>query len=916
MPAKKSQVKSKSKTTSGSNKASPRVSSHTRPPASTSRPSSVSRSAGHELKKYFSHGLTADQAHRLHQKFGPNQLQEKPPPSDLTFFLAQFKNPLVAVLVVAGLTTVFLSDFTDTLVIGLAVAVNTALGFIQERKAYKSLASLKKVLTPQAWVTRDDQRQKIDATTLVPGDLVHLYQGDKVPADGILITATGLTINEAVLTGESLPVTKSAVDKPLLRSLYITPRPDEEEKFAFNISEFLHQTTNNQKLISNFQVYMGTVVAAGSALMLVTRIGMDTEMGKIAAEVGEHLEAPTPLELRLSQLAKWLTISVIFLALFVFLFGILNQHQFKEMFTVSVALAVAAIPEGLVVALTVILAVGMQRILKNKAVVRKLVAAETLGSVTTVCVDKTGTLTQGQLQVIRTEFTRKKLGLRASVLANDLRDPTELARWDWARDQLRPATQSSSSASALGPQRLLDRYPRDDSIPFSVDHRFLATRHGKEIFLVGAPELLLAWSGASSAKLQTNRRRIESWGERGWRMIGFAYLKSSTPARARTLFSHLKAHRHGLIKPRWLGLMAFADPVRPGVKSALKRAAAAGIQVKVITGDYRGTAEAVLRQLDINIKKDQVIEGFELEKLTDAQLAARVKDLVLFARTLPTQKLRIVKCLKDQGEIVGMMGDGVNDAPALAAADIGMVVGDASEVARETADLVLLDSNFATILSSIEEGRGIFDNLRKIILYLLSDTFSEVILVVGSLLMGWPLAISAAQILWINLIDDGLPNLALTIDPKTSDLLRRSPLDPQAPLINAEIATLIAAISLVTGLSSLIAFGHFLPELDAQHARSIVYAVLSLDSLLYVFSCRTLKKSLWHEDLLANPWLIGASLFGLLLTLAGMYVSVFQNLLGLTPLNLEAWAVVIAISLGVVAVIEAVKLGWSRLLAK
>jgi Ca2+-transporting ATPase len=601
-----------------------------------SSPSKTPRQSSFDLKKFLQKGFTQDQAQQLHQTHGPNQLAEKPPPSNLTFFLAQFKNPLVLVLVIAGLITVFLADYTDTFVIGLAVAVNTILGFVQERRAFKSLAALKKVLTPQAWVTREGKRQKIDATTLVPGDVVHLYQGDKVPADGILVQTHDLTINEAILTGESLPVTKSSLEKSTLDLQLSTFRSDQPSEFVKALAQL--SDIHSSKLAS-----MGTIVIAGSAQMLVTQIGMATEMGQIAAGVGEHLEAPTPLELRLNQLAKWLTIGVIGLALFIFLFGLINNHPFQEMFTVSVALAVAAIPEGLVVALTVILAIGMQRILKKKAVVRKLVAAETLGSVTTVCMDKTGTLTKGQLQVVRAEFTNFRLGLRASVLANDLRDATELARWDWVRHQLR---QLSSHKAGLGPQRLIDQHPRDDSIPFTTERRFLATRHGKEIFIVGAPELLLSWSGASQTKLNKATARIHSWGERGWRMIGFAYLKCSSVDRAETIFSHLKKNRHDLTKPRWLGVMAFADPIRPSVKKALQRAARAGIQVKIITGDYRGTAEAVMRELGLPVKKDQVIEGFELEKLTDEELTARIEDVVLFARTKPTQKLRIVKILK------------------------------------------------------------------------------------------------------------------------------------------------------------------------------------------------------------------------------------------------------------------------------
>ncbi len=847
-----------------------------------------------KIEDYLERGLSREAVVKRRAESGRNELEGKRPPTDWDFLVRQFKNPLVLVLVVAGLVTVWLQEFTDSAVIGLAVVVNTVLGFIQERNAQRGLEALQKVLTPRAMVRRDGEQQEMDARELVPGDVVLLYEGDKVPADGVVAEATDLLINEAILTGESVPVRKIGFELSKLK--------------GFKEAEFNWGDWKPGNLETEAEAFMGTVVASGSGVMVVSKIGMHTEVGKIAKSLEEEQEGETPLEKRLSQLARWLTIGVMVAAIGVFGYGLASGRDPVEMFELSVALAVAAIPEGLVVALTAILAIGMQRILKHKALVRKLVAAETLGTVTVVCVDKTGTLTEGDLKVMEVDFTDEVLGMRAGALANDLRDGTELARWSWLRERARKKVKG-----AVDPQVWVDEFPRDESIPFSTDARFLATRHKREVFVMGAPEVVLGWSQEKQESRVKSRERIEELGNKGRRMIGLAYFKARSIKETKEMFADLRDHKFAKVRLRWLGLMAYADPIREGVKTALRQAQEAGVEVKVITGDYRPTAEAVMKELGIDLPDGSVMEGFELEKLKEEVLQRRIKDVKLFARTRPQQKLRIVKALKAKGEVVGMMGDGVNDAPAITAADIGIVVGEATEVAREAADMVLLDNNFRTIVGAIAEGRGIFDNLRKIILYLLSDTFSELILVIGSLVMGWPLAISAAQILWINLIDDGLPNLALTIDPRDKNVLKRKPISPKLPLIDSEIAVLIGVISLVTGLASLAIFGWFAPRFGQEFGRTIVFAALGLDSLLYVFSCRSLTKNIWEESLGENRWLVGAVLVGLGLTVVPIYVPWLRMLLGLEVIFWQEWLMVGALSLGVVGVIEAVKLAYKKL---
>ena len=873
---------------------------------------------------YLKTGLDSDQLRALHHQHGPNQLEGKPPPTDLDFLIRQFKNPLVLVLVGAGLITLVLQEYTDATVIGLAIVVNTVLGFIQERNAQRGLEALKNFLTPQAVVIRNGQQQTIDARELVPGDVVLLYDGDKIPADGIIVKSHDLLINEAILTGESEPVGKNRVKNQESRK--------KNNEINDPVSSLLSLDSKN--LDASHQAFMGTIAASGSGTMIVTSIGMQTEIGKIAASLESEQEKHTPLEIRLNQLAKWLTIIVIIASILVFLYGflIVGMH-IEEIFTLTVALAVAAIPEGLVVSLTAILAIGMQRILKKKALVRKLVAAETLGTVSVVCVDKTGTLTEGKLRVIDADFTDWQLGLRASALANDLRDSTEIARWSWLRELSRgqksevrsqklkiqnfetlPAPFRTASGkletrnsklSIPDPQVLVKEYSRDDTIAFSSENKFMATRHGREIFIVGAPEIVLGWT---SYKLKAKSYQlIESWASQGRRLIGLAYYQARTLEHAEQTFQHLKNHKFDQLQLNWLGLIAYADPIREGVKTALIRAGHAGISVKVITGDYRPTAEAVLTELGIDLPDGSVMEGFELEKLTDAELQGRINQIKLFARTRPNQKMRIVKALKANRQVVAMMGDGVNDAPAIAAADIGIVVGEASEVAREQADIVLLDSNFRTILDAVAEGRGIFDNLRKIVIYLLSGVFTEMILVVGSLLAGWPLAITAVQILWINLIGDGFPNLALTVDPRDKNVLKRQPVDSKLPIIDRKMFVIMAAIGISTGITGLAAFRWAFPLLGTATAQTIAFQVVGVDSLFYVFSCRVLDKNIWEKSILENKWLLLSVFFGFLLMILPVYTPGLSDLLGTVPLGLTEWLVVLLTSAFVIVSVEGTK---------
>lgn len=799
-------------------------------------------------------GLTSKEAIKQLQKYGPNILPEKPPPSGLLIFISQLKNPLVYVLVAAGVITFFLNHRSDTVIIFFAVFLNTILGFFQERRASKALHALKKLIHPEARVIRNGHLEKIDASEIVPDDVVVLNQGDKIPADGRLIEVNKLFVSEAILTGESVSVAKKDNDK----------------------------------------AFMGTIVVSGQAKMIVEITGKDTEVGKIAEQVQEPSQ-DTPLRKQLKTLSKQLSLLVLGLTAFVFVVGLLKGFEIIDLFTTAVALAVSSIPEGLLVGLTVVLAIGMQRILKRKGLVRNLVSAETLGSVTTICVDKTGTLTEGKMRVVDAIGEEYDIAFQA-ILANDLDDPLLIAAWEWAGKKLK------------NPKGLRKKHTRIASIPFSSKNRFFAclskwSNKENVLFVNGAPEFLVEWTNLSKKEKKELTQTIEELSSRGKRLVGMARKKVS---------SSYKEIRTKDVKKNleWIGIMAFSDPVRPGVGAAFKKTKAAGIKLLVITGDYPQTAISVMDQLNIACEGNCVVLGEDVAKLSVDKLAANLAkgDTKLFARTTPEHKLKIVEALKKNGEVVAMMGDGVNDAPALKRADIGIVVGEASDVAKETADLILLDSSFSTIVEAIEEGRGIFDNIRKIILYLMSDAFEEIVAVLGTLILGFPLAVTAGQILWINLVSDGFPDLALTVDPRAPDIMKRMPRSSEEPIINKWMKEIILIVSLAGGLVALALFVYFYKTTgELLVARSIAFATLGTNSLVYVFSIRTLTVSFWKGKMFANRWLNIAVLAGFVLQIAPFFFEYSRTFLGIVSLTVLQWVVVFSASILMFILIETAK---------
>lgn len=790
-------------------------------------------------------GLSTSAVADLYEKFGSNVLPEGKHKTKFDHFIDQFRSPLIYILVIAGIITFFLKDYKDSVVIFAAVFVNTILGYYQEVKAEESLQALKGMLSPTAKVIRDGSSQRVPTSELVPGDIVILGQGARIPADGVLVEAVTMSTNEAILTGESTAVRKKV----------------------------------------KTEVFMGTHVLSGRGVMEVTHIGTRTKMGSIAGQISSLDETKTPLQNRLSILARNLAVVVLGLSALILVIGLYNGTSFTEMFSTSVALAVASIPEGMAVSLTVILAVGMQRILKKKALVRRLVAAETLGSITVIATDKTGTLTEGMMKVTKEELSEKDKSLEVAVYANNLEDPLEIALWEWTQK------------NKIDPQKLTDRNPRSAEQPFNSDRKFMSATVDGIKYIKGAPEVVMSMCYLPKKEKMALLKTIGNWSEKGLRMVALAY------------------HKPRAKNATWAGVVGFEDPIRKNIYEVMKSCKSAGIRPIMITGDYAGTARAVWKHIHRKESGLEVVDGQQIEKMSEEELAGVVDEIDIFARVSPSQKLRIVEALHANQEVVALVGDGVNDAPALKKADIGIVVGSASDVSKETADMVLLDSNFKTILAAIEEGRSIFDNMRKVILYLLSDAFAEIILVIGTLFLGLPLPLTAAQILWINVITDGLPAISLTVDPKDRNILRRKPINPNLPLLDFEMKSLISIISGITGIMSLVIFVYYFETTNLELARTVTFASLAFGTLVYIFSVRSLTQPIFTIGSRRNYFLYGSVAVGVLIQLASLYIVPLMEFLNNVAIRIGDWYIILLFTGLLILIIEITKFMFSRLYA-
>lgn len=802
--------------------------------------------------------LSSKEVKERQARYGKNILPDEKSVPAIKIFISQFANPLVYTLCLAGLVSLVLQKYLDIALIFSVVVVNAFMGFFQENKTQKTLTALKNLVKPKAKVIRNNEKSEIEASELVPGDVVYLGVGDRVPADGKILEAVSFFVNEAILTGESESVEKQEKD----------------------------------------EVLMGTIVVSGRAVVRIERTGLSTKIGTIAKTLKETKQPETTLQIRLKSMTKTIIYISLFLSALVFVFGFLTDHGFWEMAELSAILLVAIIPEALLIVITLVLVLAMRDSLKKKALVRKILAIETLGSVTTICTDKTGTLTEGIMKITKTDFADPQNSFLAMCLCNDINDTVEIALWDYLK-----------GLKDFDEQKIFDEHKRISEVPFGSEHKFMASLNilpyeNEKLFLSvkGAPEAVINMCSISHDRKEAIMQQVDKWASEGLKILAFASKKVVSEGKK-------KINEEDLSGFEWNGIVGLWDPPRKEVKEALQIAQSSGLKIKVITGDYSRTAEKIMKSLGLSVKPSEILEGIELEKLSDDDLRKRMEGTLLFARVTPMQKLRIVKTLQDLGEVVAMTGDGVNDAPALKKSNIGIVVGDASEVAKETADLILLDNNFKTIVSAVESGRLVFENIKKIILFILSNSFAEIVVILGALILRWPFPLSIVQILWLHLLCDGPEDFILGFEPREKETMTDGPKRLSDPLLDRLGIFLIITISSLSGILSLVFFWYFgIYQGNPELGRTMAFMSLAFSSVVYIFSCRTLRKPFWkYENFWSNKGLfavVGGSLF---LATIITYFPPTQKLLNLVPLNLFQWSLLLSKAFLLVLVIEIAK---------
>ncbi|MCB1789258.1 MAG: cation-transporting P-type ATPase [Gammaproteobacteria bacterium] len=860
-------------------------------------------------------GLSHDEVIRRRAQHGSNRLPETRPRSALMRLLAQFHNVLVYVLIAAAGVTIALQHWVDAAVILGIVIINACIGFIQEGRAEDALAAIRNMLSPQSLVVRDGRRQLIAAEELVPGDIVVLQAGDRVPADIRLLSTHALQADEAALTGESLPVEKSsdAVDA---------------------------QTSLGER---HSMAYSGTLITAGQGSGIVVASGIRTELGRISSLVAKVQRLDTPLMTQMGVFGRRLSLAIIVVALFGFAFGYLvRDYAAAKMFLAAVSIAVAAIPEGLPAIMTITLAIGVQRMAGRHAIIRRLPAVETLGTISVICSDKTGTLTRNEMTVralalADTDVAVSGVGydphggfsrdgkefdadrdvdvmqmLHAMMLCNDAGIVRDGDVWRVQGDPMEAALVVAAIKAGLDAAVTAERFPRRDVIPFDTLHKFMATLHHSHdghsfIYLKGAPECVLQrcrWQHhhAGDRPLQADQwhQRIEFLGRQGYRVIALAYREA--PAGTTELdFADVD---NDLVL---LGLCGLMDPPRPAAITAVATCRDAGIDVKMITGDHQVTARAIGEQVGLANTRDVLTEN-ELSVMDDAELADAVGRDDIYARVTPEHKLRLVQALQAQGRVVAMTGDGVNDAPALRRANVGVAMGrGGTEVAKESSEMVLTDDNFATIVNAVREGRTVYDNLRKAVLFILPTSIAEAVVMLAAILMGFDeFPLTPVQILWVNMITAATLALALAFEPPEADIMQRPPRDPREPVLTRLFLWRICFVSLilVTGTFGLF-FIDYAAGSNIAHARTVAVNTAVAFEMFYLINSRYILAPVLNRDgLLGNRYVLLAIGMLVLFQMLFTYLPIMQTLFGTATLAPSTWLTILAVSSSVLWLVE------------
>ncbi len=850
-------------------------------------------------------GLTSKEVEHRLQQVGENMLQEKKKISPWVILLNQFKDFMVLVLLAATLISGLLGEFTDAITIIAIVVINGILGFIQEFKAEKSLNALKELTAPMAHVIRNGELAQILAKDIVPGDLVYFEGGDRIPADVRIIVSHGLHIEESALTGESVPVLK--VDGTIQDTE--VPLGDQRN-----------------------MAFMGTLVTRGTGQGIVIGTGMHTEMGKIADLIQSTDTMQTPLQQRLEQLGKILIVVALALTAMVVIAGIMHDHNPYQMFLAGVSLAVAAIPEGLPAIVTIALALGVQRMIKRKAIVRKLPSVETLGCASVICSDKTGTLTQNKMTVTEIWVEGMKIGVTGSgyslkgdflfegkggkpdrtssfhklmelnCLCNNAQIREEKKVWGIVGDPTEGALLVAAAKAGVT-HASMQHWDRVKEFPFDSERKMMSVlvknhRGSQTIAVKGAPDVLLSrcthvlWNGNVIALTSSQKKQIletnQMMAGQALRVLAVAY--RDVPAGERIVDEQQAENR--LI---FVGLCGMMDPPREEVRDAIKKCRLAGIRTVMITGDHQKTAEAIARQLGILPKGGLTINGQDLYNMSDEEFARKVENIYVYARVSPEHKLKIVRALQARGHVVAMTGDGVNDAPAIKAANIGIAMGiTGTDVSKEASSLILADDNFATIEAAIEEGRTIYDNIRKFIRYLLASNVGEILVMFLAMMAGMPLPLVPIQILWVNLVTDGLPAMALGVDQPEGDTMKRPPRSSKESIFARGLGWKIISRGLLIGVCTLAAFWITLqaePD-NLVKAQTMAFSTLVMAQLIHVFDCRS-EHSVFHRNPFQNKYLVLSVIVSVLLLVGVIYLAPLQPIFKTVPLNGKEWMILL-----------------------
>lgn len=858
------------------------------------------------------HGLSKQEVAKRREEHGENTLPEGKAESLAAIFLRQFKSPLIAVLIGAAVVIYAIGEQIDAGVIAFVLFFNAVVGAIQEGRAQNTLHALKKFAETYATVIREEHTMRIVDRDIVPGDIIILQSGDTVPADARLLRVYSLRVDEAALTGESMPIEKHA--DPIT---------------APNLSPADQRN----------MVFRGTLVTAGQATAVAVATGSETEIGKIAEDIA-RIDTEIPLTKDIRALSRIIVLVIGALSLALFFLGIALGNSLREMFTVVVSLAVSAIPEGLPIVVTLVLATGVLRMSRRNALIKRLHAVEALGQTDVICVDKTGTITRNEM-VVRHIFvnntlfdvegdgynplgalgTNEKLvdpvnhpelvlaGKIAALASNAQLLEEEDGHWRITGDPTEAALTVFSRKTGCAKPELEQELELVRDIPFDSSTKYHASVHtenGKQFLSVtGAPEVILElstalWRDGESRLLTAHERaKLEKhffeFSQKGLRVVASAFREHAAPT---------KDGQPHIEKLTFVALYAMIDAVRPEVHDAIRRAHEAGMEVVMITGDHQVTAEAIASEVGIFREGDIALSGAEIDMLSDEELAQRIVRCTLFTRVIPEHKLRIIRAFKATGKTVAMTGDGVNDAPPLVAADLGVAMGKiGTDVAKEASDIVLLDDNFGTIVAAVEEGRAIYKTLQKVILYLFSTNIGEVLTIAGALVIGFPLPLVAAQIIWMNLVTDGFMTAALAMEPKDRDLLKGRMERVNSYFINQGMAWRMALMAAPMAIGTLWYFSYYL-DADQAKAWTIAFTTLAVFQLFNAFNCRSEKISLFRMNPFSNVWLLAGLGASFALQLVAVYTPFMNTVLRTTPLAFSEWLIIIPLTLSVVVIDE------------